>query len=110
MYPTTIKPFNMKSLKFRMILLIPFVIFSFQDCKKNLSSTSSPNDSQAMIELAHSYFDQSLGQSGANSKTGNPRIDAIKNPQWDLAYIAHLSTGDAVIVPVFYQKDLVVIA
>jgi hypothetical protein len=98
----------MHSSNLRIALLAPLVIFFLPACKKNLSNSSTLNTDSILIENARAYFQTTIQQLAPATKTGNPRLDAIKEPSWQLAYVVPFSKGPAVIVPVFYQKDLVV--
>ena len=88
--------------------LIPLILLFLPACQKQRSSDTPATADQTRIAAARNYFDQSTRQSGPIAPTGNPRIDAIKSPSWESAYCLQLSRGPAVIVPVYYQKDLVV--
>jgi hypothetical protein len=62
------------------------------------------NAQQTLIDEARSYVEKVP----AAKATGNPRIDASKDPYWPAAMTLNTSKGPAVLVPVFYQQDLVV--
>ena len=76
-----------------------------QACKK--LPTSNQSADQTFIQSAKSYFEANL-QQPASSSSSNNRIKASKQPYWQAAYVTASASGKMVVVPVFYQKDLVV--
>lgn len=98
----------MRSLHLPKSPFIPLVILFLPACQKRLSRPTPPTTDQIRIAAARNFFEQSTRQSDPRTPTGNPRLDAVKTPSWDLAYCIQLSKRSAVVVPVFYQKDLVV--
>jgi hypothetical protein len=98
----------MKSPNLKALFLLSPILFCLTACKKNLSNSSAMRSDSSLIENARAYFQTSIQQSMPAAATGNPRLDAAKAPYWPSAYSVNLSKGPAVIVPVFYQKDLVV--
>src|SRR5258708_24621045 len=78
----------------------------FQACKKAPLKPAETSD-QALIQSAKEFFESHLQQATAIS-TGNNRVKAVKRPYWQAAYTSPSPTGWVVIVPVFYDKDLVV--
>jgi hypothetical protein len=98
----------MKSRNVNALFLSFLALFCVVACKKNLSNSPSLSADSILIENAKVYFQTTTQQSALAAKTGNPRLDAVKAPYWPSAYCGNLSKGPAVIVPVFYQKDLVV--
>ncbi len=89
------------------ILLSACLLFGMAACKKNASNSSS-SSGQTLIENAQRYFDNQVSSAARATQTGNPRLDVGKSPAWSEAYCMNLSRGVAVVVPVYYQKDLVV--
>jgi hypothetical protein len=89
-----------------LILLSVFVILGLENCRKNGSDSNSPE--QTLIENARQYFEAQVSTGAPAAHTGNPRLDVGKTPSWSAAYSINLSRGPAVVVPVFYQQDLVV--
>jgi hypothetical protein len=98
----------MKSLNAKTFLLPFLAFFCLFACKKNLSNSPSMNADSILIENARVYFQTTTQQSAPAATTGNPRLDAAKAPYWPSAYVVNLSKGPTLIIPVFYQKDLVV--
>lgn len=79
---------------------------SFQGCKKAPVSSKDSKD-QMLIQSAKAFFESSL-QNTSLTHYGNNRTNATKQPYWEAAYCTTSSKGPVVVVPVFYQKDLVV--
>jgi hypothetical protein len=77
----------------------------FQACNKLPSSNQSTD--QALIQSAKAYFEAQLQQTAPRPGSNN-RIKTSKQPYWQAAYTTNSSGGLLVVVPVFYQKDLVV--
>jgi hypothetical protein len=87
------------------ISLFLMLLFS-QACKKTpIRSSESAN--QELIESARSFFESHV-QNSTPATNGNNRTKASKQPYWKAAYTINSSKGPLVIIPVFYQKDLVV--
>jgi hypothetical protein len=78
----------------------------FYTCKKAPADPGQSED-QALIQSAKAYFEAHLQQAEPVSN-GNNRVRAGKKPFWQAAYSTTTTKGLAVVVPVFYQKDLVV--
>lgn len=89
-------------------LLIPLALLFLPACQKQRSAAALPNPDQTRIAAAKNYFEQTTQASRPKAVTGNPRLDAGKSPAWESAYCLQLSRGPVVVVPVYYQKDLVV--
>lgn len=88
-------------------LLLLSILYFFQSCQKVPGEFSQANSDQDLIRSAQLYFTQQL-QPLVRPSTGNKRIDALKAPYWQGAYCVSSSKGPVVVVPLFYQKDLVV--
>lgn len=86
------------------IALTCFGLF-FQACKKSPISNQSAD--QQLIQSAKAYFEANLQQT-TPAPGSNNRIKAAKQPYWQAAYTTNSTNGQIVVVPVFYQKDLVV--
>lgn len=83
-------------------IAVAILIFS-QACKK----APVKSNEQSLIESARSFFDNHV-QLNAPATTSNLRIKASKHPDWKSAYIDPSSNRELVVVPVFFEKDLVV--
>ena len=94
-------------LKISVLLLFVIIVFGYEACMKMTNHESQSSQSQQQIESAKQFFLQNV-RPLTHTVTGNPRLDAIKTPYWEEAQVATSSKGPAVIVPVFYQQDLVV--
>ena len=90
------------------LLFIPLTLIFLQACQKRLSGPTPANTDQTMIAAARNYFEQTTQHATPATPTGNPRLDGAKTPDWGSAYCIQLSHGPAVIVPVYYQKELVI--
>ena len=93
--------------QFQTILSIFFLILLLNACQKSPGNADAMTAQSQLIQQAKEFFDQQTLSSG-QSLTGNPRLDAIKKPAWSSAYCVPVSRGTAVVVPVVYQKKLVV--
>jgi hypothetical protein len=91
------------------LIIMSFVaaLSVFQACKKSPASFNETNGDQALIQSAKAYFQSNL--QGLNLlPSGNKRQTAARSPYWEAAYCINSSKGRTVVVPVFYQKNLVV--
>lgn len=79
--------------------------WSITTCKKVPSDPAS--DDKELIESAKAYFTSQL-QPLPPTPVANARARAVKYPYWQAAYTITTTQGVSVVVPVFYQKDLVV--
>src|SRR5690242_16447603 len=96
---------NMKLPIYLGICLFSLLLFS-QACKKTPIRSSESAD-QDLIESAKLFFESHV-QNSRPVTNGNNRTKASKQPYWKAAYTINSSKGPQVIVPVFYQKNLVV--
>ena len=78
----------------------------FYGCQKPRTNPSAADQNQALINAARHFIEQQTAQ--AVAPTGNPRIDDLKSPYWEVAQVVNTSKGSAVLVPIYYQQDLVV--
>lgn len=88
-------------LKIALPTLLFFSLF-LTNCKKEGRFTQSSTD--PMIEKAKSYFTDSV--LSITSTPVNPRAAAPRTVRWDQATVVSLSFGNAVLVPIKYQKEL----
>lgn len=79
------------------------ILLLTQACKK----APIASNEQSLIESARTFFETRI-QPKRPSATSNIRIAANKHPDWKSAYAVALSNSQAVVVPVFFEKDLVV--
>ena len=86
-------------------MALAFFGLLFQACKKSPASNQSTD--QAFIQSAKAYFEAQLQQISPSPGSNN-RIKASKQPYWQAAYTTNSASRQLVVVPVFYQKDLVV--
>ncbi|MDO6431539.1 hypothetical protein Q4E93_13120 [Flavitalea sp. BT771] len=87
------------------MLLLLFMLYSFQACKKDQNNTNTGALNQHLIESAKRYFQDNL-EHAKHDPTGIYRTDAAKSLDWQAAQVASLSNVPVVIVPVHYLKDL----
>jgi hypothetical protein len=99
--------FFMKAYPSLAILMLAIIIVCGPNCKKDPSPGSMSSNDAVLIESARKYFQENTSLM-APASTGNPRLEGVKNPDWGSAYCVGLSGGRAVVVPVFYQQNLVV--
>ena len=86
-------------------LLITFA-WSMSTCKKTPEGLSR-SESYNLIQSAKIYFSSQL-QDRPPAHAANARSGAIKYPFWEAAFTITTPQGSSVVVPIFYQKDLVV--
>ena len=87
------------------LLLCLILCLSFNACQKTPGNPSGLTPEQQLIQAAKEAFDQQAS-SILRTPTGNPRIDAVKNPAWSSATVIQLHTGPAVVVPMHYIGNL----
>ncbi|HEY4151416.1 MAG TPA: hypothetical protein VGM41_20900, partial [Chitinophagaceae bacterium] len=88
------------------LYLIVIVLFLTQACKKAHTSVDQSTD-HSLIESAQLFFQEHL-EHQTPVLNANTRITAGKRPYWPAAYTVNSSKGILVVVPVIYQKNLVV--
>ncbi|GCC50823.1 hypothetical protein SanaruYs_10410 [Chryseotalea sanaruensis] len=96
---------KIKTLATLVITAITIVVLN--SCNQD-SDIFQPNYINPLISEARSFFESELEQQQENNKhqARGFRKKIIKNPQWHKANVRQLSFGEAVIVPVKFEKEL----
>jgi len=83
------------------------IILLLASCGKDRQVSPLVPDA-TLIQQAHQYFKDSVFPmlTGANGGLFNLRVTCPKTPQWDSAYTISTAIGEAVVVPVRYNKSL----
>src|SRR5690348_8345525 len=89
------------------ILVLIVIPILFTTCKKGQNSKNAMPESQEIIESARDYFHTYI-ENPKQGSSGADRVDAAKTIDWQAAYVANLSHGPCVMVPVHYVNDLLI--
>jgi len=100
------KPYNMKY-TLSIILLLIIIPILFTACKKSQNGKNAMPAYQEIIESAKDYFHTYI-ENPKQGSSGVNRVDAAKTIDWQVAYVANLSHGPCVIVPIHYVNDLLI--
>jgi hypothetical protein len=93
-------------MRYAFFLILPGLLLTcFLACHKTSNESAAKQHDEVTIDKAKQYFQQAIVPL-TRPKTGNPRLDADKTPDWSKAAVLSLSVGPAVIVPVTYAQKL----
>jgi len=79
------------------------ILLLSQACKKAPITSAE----RSLIQSAKTFFEARIQQKGPG-ESNNIRITSSKHPDWEAAYTVATSKGQAVVVPIVFEKNLVV--